>query len=642
MADADRLAALEEDTKARLQRLRAAAESAAPAAETQTLSASSQSAIARQQQLKETVERRKRARELAVPTNDNAVKLQLREHDQPICIFGEGAPERRERLRDVMAENLDLDAPYEAARGAEVQKQAKRPTATSARATEADDQKELFYTEGSEELKAARLWISRDSLARAATRLQTERERITQECTDVTADAAAHSTLNSSLKNVQNQLSNFGDERPISMVAFAPGSSVIATGSWSSLVKLWSLPDCRCVATLKGHTERISGLAWHPAATSAAHSPTAVNLVSSSCDSTAKLWPLEGGKPLGELTGHVGRLSRVAFHPSGRFVGTAGFDTTWRLWDVERCTELLLQEGHARSLYAICFHPDGSLVATSGLDSIVRLWDVRSGRAVGTFQGHVKQVLGLDFSPSGTQLASGSDDHSVRLWDLRKKKCAYTLPAHSSLISHVRYEPGAGRYLLSTSYDNRAKLWSMRDYSLLRTMEGHEGRIMCGDIADDGKHFATAAMDRTCAPPLALCRLAPPALRRLAPPVPRRPAPPRATSRHLAAPGRAASCQRPAYSGAACHSSRARGTPSRTPPRPFGAHHSQSDAPRLSCHQSAWQVEALGLSRRWQAVHWVGRLRARMLLSMWQSRRGTAHSLRITQWDSTSRSGVMC
>jgi len=152
---------------------------------------------------------------------------------------------------------------------------------------------------------------------------------------------------------------------------------------------------------------------------------------------------------------------------------------------------------HTRALYAIGFHPDGSLVASAGLDAVVRLWDVRTGRAVQAFQGHVKQVLGLDFHPLGTTLASGSDDHTVRLWDLRKKKALYTLPAHSSLISHVRYEPGAGSFLLSTSYDNLIKLWSTRDYALLQTMEGHEGRVMCGDIADDGIHFASAAMDRT-------------------------------------------------------------------------------------------------------------------------------------------------
>ena len=48
-------------------------------------------------------------------------------------------------------------------------------------------------------------------------------------------------------------------------------------------------------------------------------------------------------------TRHAGRLSRVAFHPSGRYVGTTSFDTSWRLWDVESCRELLLQVGSRMS-----------------------------------------------------------------------------------------------------------------------------------------------------------------------------------------------------------------------------------------------------------------------------------------------------
>ena len=94
-------------------------------------------------------------------------------------------------------------------------------------------------------------------------------------------------------------------------------------------------------------------------------------------------------------------------------------------------------------------------------------------------------------------LASGSDDHSARLWDLRKKKCAYTIPGHSALISHVKFQPEHGHYLMTASYDNKVKLWSMRDHSLIKVMEGHEGRVMCADASDDGKYFATSAMDRT-------------------------------------------------------------------------------------------------------------------------------------------------
>ncbi|EOD03876.1 hypothetical protein EMIHUDRAFT_108000 [Emiliania huxleyi CCMP1516] len=473
----DRLAKLEAETKQKLESLRAATKGGAPAAsapaapepETIELSGSSQQAIARQQELKDTLAKRKRARE--VP--------RARKPPAPLP-----RPSPRERLRDVLAAAIDLGEPGDELRGAQTMLDGPSKAAAlsheAARPAEwqAEKQKEEFYTEGSQALRAARIWVCKDSMRRAAARLADERAAVEARCADVTGFERDNALLASKLSGVQNQLSNFGDERPVSYCAFAPGGGTCATGSWSSVIKLWSVPDCTQVATLRGHTERISGLAWHPQADKRSSGEAA--LVSAGCDSLAKLWS-SSGQELGELRGHASRLSRVAFHPSGRFIGTASFDTTWRLWDAERRETLLLQEGHTRPLYAIAFHPDGSLVATAGLDALLRVWDLRTGKCVQLLHGHVKQVLGLDFAPTGTSLASGSDDHTVRLWDLRKKRCAYTIPAHSALISHV-------------------KLWSTKSSAtpeLIKTMEGHEGRVMCGDISDDGKHFATAAMDHT-------------------------------------------------------------------------------------------------------------------------------------------------
>ena len=68
--------------------------------------------------------------------------------------------------------------------------------------------------------------------------------------------------------------------------------------------------------------------------------------------------------PIAVLKGHQNRVCRVAFHPSGQYVGSTSFDTTWRLWDVNTCKELLLQEGHSKEVYSIDFQNDGSLVAS--------------------------------------------------------------------------------------------------------------------------------------------------------------------------------------------------------------------------------------------------------------------------------------
>jgi U4/U6 small nuclear ribonucleoprotein PRP4 len=70
----------------------------------------------------------------------------------------------------------------------------------------------------------------------------------------------------------------------------------------------------------------------------------------------------------------------------------------------------------------------------------------------------------------------------LQIWDLRKRKCTYTIPAHTSLVSTVRWQPGSGHVLLTAGYDCQAKLWSSRDWKLLKTLAGHEGKIMAADM----------------------------------------------------------------------------------------------------------------------------------------------------------------
>jgi U4/U6 small nuclear ribonucleoprotein PRP4 len=51
----------------------------------------------------EELERRKRVRLMNVSTDDEEVKKDLRTVGEPICLFGEGPADRRQRLKEVLS-----------------------------------------------------------------------------------------------------------------------------------------------------------------------------------------------------------------------------------------------------------------------------------------------------------------------------------------------------------------------------------------------------------------------------------------------------------------------------------------------------------------------------------------------------------
>ena len=66
---------------------------------------------------------------------------------------------------------------------------------------------------------------------------------------------------------VQNQCSEFGDERPIAAVAYSPDGSLLASGAWSGLLKLWGAAGCEKQLTVRAHDNRITGAPSPPICT---------------------------------------------------------------------------------------------------------------------------------------------------------------------------------------------------------------------------------------------------------------------------------------------------------------------------------------------------------------------------------------
>ncbi|KAF7716794.1 U4/U6 small nuclear ribonucleoprotein Prp4 [Penicillium ucsense] len=463
-------------------------------------------------------ERKRRAAAMVVPTDDTRVRQRLRELGEPITLFGEGPADRRDRLRELLTDLSDRrgDGDVEMEEAEE---------------EEEGEQQEEFYTEGSDALLEARKAMARFSLPRAKARVA----RLKEESTIPLRTHIKHrKAVKEKLGNFDLYGSQIAGDRPVSICRFAPDGKTIAAGNWSGGIKMLSVPNLEEKANLKGHTDRVGGLAWFPGSTlpESGVSSSSVNLVSGGGEGNINFWSLDSNEPLATLSGHSGRVCRTEFHPSGRYVASASYDTTWRLWDVETTTELLLQEGHSREVYTVAFNNDGSLLASGGLDSIGRIWDLRTGRTVMIMEGHVREIFGLDWGVDGYRVLSGSGDGWVKCWDLRQVRNIGGIGAHKSVVSDLRWYKGlesasflptteassgqmdvdstpatphpagiepkkSGTFFVSSGFDKNVNVFSADDWSLVKSLSGHSGNVLSTDISGDAQWIASCGHDRT-------------------------------------------------------------------------------------------------------------------------------------------------
>ncbi len=519
------------------------------------LTSASQRGREKHQQAMLDMEAKNRAFSIDVPTLPNDVRKALREMGQPVRLFGENLANVRDRLRMVMARKLVMEERGIGQEGIGQLDQTKGATPIE----EEEEEQITKYSRASVELVRAREKFAIYSLERARDRLNQERIYRTQwqrkrarltslkqpkddlkdekssngdesDCVDVKRIDDDCLKLYKTIKRMGAEGSQYGDPRPLSCIATSTsgirGSPIVATGSWSGAIKLWD-PSLNCVSEVAlAHEDRIMGVALHPCTD--VPNTSELLMATSSIDLTGKLWKIRFAEQMEEsgeneddelekaspyniqevahLKGHASRLCKVAFHPQGDHVVTTSFDHTWRMWDVGTGSELLLQDGHRREVYGVGFHPDGSLCSTTDYGGVVHLWDLRTGKSVHHFLGHAKRVLCSEFSPNGFQLATAGDDGTVKIWDLRKRRQFASLPAHSRLVTQLRFEQrpphggdgfgvDGGEYLVSSSFDATAKVWSARDWKMLATLRGHEGKVMGTGILKDS--IVTCGFDKT-------------------------------------------------------------------------------------------------------------------------------------------------
>jgi WD40 repeat protein len=156
---------------------------------------------------------------------------------------------------------------------------------------------------------------------------------------------------------------------PVESVTFSPDGKHLAAATLRDVL-IWNSNGQTLRGTLSGHRQKVTSVAFSPGSTL---------LASGSFDHTIRVWSTATGEELRVLTGHNRPISSVAFSPDGTRLASGSWDGTARIWNTANGEELLtLPVVSGEWVRAVTFSPDGTRLATADRANGVTLWQTRS------------------------------------------------------------------------------------------------------------------------------------------------------------------------------------------------------------------------------------------------------------------------
>ncbi|WP_425392612.1 WD40 repeat domain-containing protein [Ekhidna sp.] len=142
-------------------------------------------------------------------------------------------------------------------------------------------------------------------------------------------------------------------------------------------------------------------------------------------DNITRIIDRSSDEVLFELKGHKNSVFASKFHPSGKYLITAGRDAQLKVWDTQ--VDYVLRESIAAHLYTIndvIFRADGRYFVTASMDKSIKLWDAHNFKLLKVLDkhrhaGHGNSVNKLLWMNYRDLLVTCSDDRSISVWEIK-------------------------------------------------------------------------------------------------------------------------------------------------------------------------------------------------------------------------------
>ncbi|GAP91033.1 putative meiotic recombination protein rec14 [Rosellinia necatrix] len=172
--------------------------------------------------------------------------------------------------------------------------------------------------------------------------------------------------------------------------------------------------------------------------------------------------------------GGAGELWAVALSEDGQYLASTTYDGRINVWDLLGDRGVTLREYETSSAgpgsFGLCvdMSRNGKYTASGHQSGAVYVFNNDTGRLQYSLPGLVKPVRAVAFSPAGTRLAAAGDSGIIAIYDTKHGEHVGNLTGHNAWIMSLDWSD-TGEYLLSGSFDGKAKVWSVERSACVAT-----------------------------------------------------------------------------------------------------------------------------------------------------------------------------
>jgi WD40 repeat protein len=204
--------------------------------------------------------------------------------------------------------------------------------------------------------------------------------------------------------------------------------------------------------------------------------------------------------------GHTADITDLMFTPDGKRLISSSVDSTVRIWDVAtgKTVQVLRlpvsvfdRAGPGQGGHAAALSTDGRMLAMTGWtprrEHPIYLYDLTENKVRSVLLGHPAEIVDVAFSRDGKWLASGGGGKQLNVWEVATGTLKYKLSGYGGRVQAVAFSPD-GKVLASGEFGGTLQLWSMEGGKQIGEPRKTSGGITSIAWSPDGTFLAVCGV----------------------------------------------------------------------------------------------------------------------------------------------------